>query len=37
MVGNDRLHPNDKGYDAMGQAIDLGAFVTGAAGCSTGS
>lgn len=37
MVGNDRLHPNDKGYDSMGQAIDLGAFITAAAGCSTGS
>lgn len=33
LVGNDRLHPNDAGYAAMGEAIDLSAFITDAAAC----
>ena len=33
LSGNDRLHPNDKGYDAMGRAIDLGTFVSPAPAC----
>lgn len=28
-VGNDKLHPNDAGYLAMGEAIDLEAFTPG--------
>lgn len=33
MVGSDRLHPNDNGYDAMAQAVDLGIFLTSAMDC----
>ncbi len=33
LAGNDRLHPNDKGYDAMGRAVDLGAFVSPVTDC----
>lgn len=34
LVGNDRLHPNDAGYAAMGEAIDLSAFIP--APCAVG-
>ncbi|ADL02200.1 SGNH/GDSL hydrolase family protein [Brevundimonas subvibrioides] len=33
LVGADRLHPNDKGYDTMAQAIDLDAFAPSGTGC----
>lgn len=29
MVGNDKLHPNDAGYQAMAEAIDLSIFTSG--------
>jgi lysophospholipase L1-like esterase len=31
--GDDRLHPNDQGYEAMAQAVDLSAFVTRGTAC----
>lgn len=35
MVGNDRLHPNDAGYEAMANAIDLSDFSTPEVACPT--
>lgn len=32
-AGRDRLHPNDDGYKAMGEAIDLSIFTAGAPAC----
>ncbi|WP_269713535.1 SGNH/GDSL hydrolase family protein [Caulobacter sp. NIBR2454] len=31
---DDRLHPNDQGYEAMGQAIDLSAFIRPGTKCA---
>jgi lysophospholipase L1-like esterase len=33
LVGSDRLHPNDQGYQVMGEAIDLSTFASATAGC----
>lgn len=33
LVGDDRLHPNDAGYAAMAEAIDLSLFITEATVC----
>lgn len=36
LVGADRLHPNDQGYQAMAEAVDLSLFTSGATACGAG-
>ena len=37
LVGQDRLHPNDRGYQAMAEAIDLSLFTGGQQACGGAS